>query len=148
MTPGIARYRQTKSWFGLEKRVRENYLVDELHVWILGEFRIDVEEHWHVDLFMRVEHLFLEAEALYLIKVLPDVERQNIVRGYPYDLMIGRICGRVKRQSRLPGNNRDLPLLRLEVPLHRRRHIRVELDFDPSVSDRRHRDHLTGVVAS
>lgn len=50
MTFGIARYRQIKSWFGLKKRIGENYFVNKLHFWILYEFWINEEEHWHVNL--------------------------------------------------------------------------------------------------
>lgn len=57
----------------VQEGVRECDLVDVAHVWVLHEVAVDEEEYRQVDLFVRKQALFLEAEALDLGKVRRDL---------------------------------------------------------------------------
>ena len=56
-------------------------------------------------LFIWVEDLLLEAEALDFVEVLSGLERHHVVCGYPSHWIVGGVPGSVERQSCLPRNN-------------------------------------------
>ena len=57
------------------------------------------------DLFLGVEPLLLEAEALDLVEVGAGLEGHHVVGGDAVDGPVGRVGGRVEGQSCLPGTH-------------------------------------------
>ena len=75
------------------------------HGGVFCKLRIDVEEHGQVNLFMWVQPLLLEAEALNLVKVLASIERNNVVGRDANDCIIRGVGCCVEGERSLAGND-------------------------------------------
>lgn len=53
--------------------------------------------------FLRVEHLLLEAEALYLVEILASLEGNYVVSGDSNNRLVSRILSSVKGECSLTG---------------------------------------------
>ena len=62
-------------------------------------------------LFIWVEDLLLEAEALDLVEVLSGLERHHVVCGDASHRSVGGVLGRVECQSCLPRNNLEIVII-------------------------------------
>lgn len=56
-------------FFHFEECVRQNQIVDPVHLRVSCKFRVDVEKHRHVNLLPSKKPLLLKAEALDLVEV-------------------------------------------------------------------------------
>ena len=63
----------------LEEGVGKCEVANASHFGILSKFRVDVEEHRHINLLARPEPLLLKAEALDLIEILPGLLWRHVV---------------------------------------------------------------------
>lgn len=114
---GVSWHRQPLSLFGLKEGVRQSNGVHSSHPRVGVKLGVNVEEYWHVHLFVRVQSLLLEAEALYLVEVLSSLKGDYVVGGDANDGFVCRVLCSIKSQCRFPWNHIDLGLLRSEVPL-------------------------------
>jgi len=63
---------------------------------IRSDFGIDVEEHGHIHLLVRIQLLFLEAEALDLVEIGARLKGDHIVRADADYRLIRGVPGRVE----------------------------------------------------
>ena len=128
----------------LEKSIIERDGLYPLHVEVLEEIRVQVEEDGHVDRLVCLEPLLLEAEALNLAEVGRHLRGCDAVRGDADNVLVGPVGRRVEGQGRLPGEHADLALLGGELPRQEVRHRRRKRHADPLCV--RHRLELQGRV--
>ena len=101
-----------------------------------AKFRVNIEKHWHIQLFLWIKPLFFKTEALYFIEILASFKRYNIIcRNYNY-WFVSRILSFIKCQCSLYWYHIELCSLRSEVPL--------ETDIKGDFTDR----SLTGTLFS
>ena len=113
-----------------EEGVVERHRFDALHVQIIEQIRVQVEENGHVDRLAGVEPLLLEAEALDLAEVGCALRRGDAVGGNANDVLVPQVGGLVEGQGRLAGQDAHLALLGHELPGQRIRDGGVEGDLD------------------
>lgn len=85
----------------LEKRITQRQLHNPLHVRIIHKFRINVEEHRHIDRLPSIQPLLLKAKALDLAEIRRYLARCYAVRRHSYYVFAAVIRGCIECQCRL-----------------------------------------------
>lgn len=105
MLRGVHRHLEVYTLLRFKERVRQRDRIHQFHLGVVHYFRVDVEEHRHVHLLVRVQLLLLKAKALNFVEIRSRFKGNHIVGTNSYDWMIGWVLGCVKGQCRFPRNN-------------------------------------------
>lgn len=90
--------------------------LNALHVQIIQQIGIEIEEDGHVHRLARIQPLLLKAETLDLAEIRRTLRRRHAVRRHANDVAVAVVGRRVKGQRRLAGEHADLALLGGELP--------------------------------
>lgn len=115
---------------GFEEGVTQCHSLYALHVHIIEQIRVQVEENGHVHSLARIETLLLEAETLDLTEVRRTLGRCHTVGSNSDDVLVTFVGGLVESQCGLTGENSHFSLLRDELPGQDIGDRGTESDFD------------------
>lgn len=101
---------------GLEESVAQRHLFNALHIRIIDEVRINIEEDRHIDSLSSVQSLLFEAETLNLGKIRRDLTRSDTVRSNPNDIIVRLIRSSVESERGFSRKDSDFALLGNEFP--------------------------------
>jgi len=113
-----------------EKCVIQRHRLHALHVQVVEQVWVKVEEDGHVDRLAGVEALLFEAKTLDLAKVWRALRGRDAVCGDSDDVLVAAVLGLVEGEGRLAGEDAHLALLRDKLPRQLIRDGGVECDAD------------------
>lgn len=99
----VAGHRQIEALLRFKESIREDDVFEEFQLGILTNLRINVEEHRHVHLLVRIQLLLLETEALDFVEIRTRFEWDDVVGTNSNHRLICWVPGSVKGQGGLSG---------------------------------------------
>lgn len=122
--------RETRVTQLTEKRITQRNSLHPTHIQIRQQIRIQIKKHRHIHRLPRVQPLLLKAKTLNLAEIRRRLRRRHAIRRHPNNILIAKICRRVKSQRRLTGEHAHFALLGGEFPWQDIRDGGVEGDAD------------------
>lgn len=99
-----------------EERITQCHCLNTLHVHVIEQIRIQVEEYRHVHGFSRIETLLFETEALDLAEIRRTLRGRHTVGGHSNDILVTLVGRLVECERSLARKNTDFSLLRDKLP--------------------------------
>lgn len=99
-----------------EERITQCHCLNTLHVHVVEQIRIQVEEYRHIHGLSRIETLLFETEALDLAEIRRTLRGRHTVGGHSNDILVALVGRLVECERSLARKNTDFALLRDKLP--------------------------------
>jgi hypothetical protein len=99
-----------------KKCIAQGNLLNPLHVRIIHEIRVNIEENRHIDCLPSIQSLLLKTETLDFAEIRRYLTRGDTVGRHANDILLAFICSCVESESRFTRKYFDLALLGHKFP--------------------------------